>query len=145
MRTVLNSPLLLVAILVLAQPSVAQENKVEQDGNWLLKHCIQAVRSLDGDSLDGTKGMRSMYCLGYISGFVSSHTLTVLITETSPLFCAPKGGFPRGGLQTGQSVRIVVKWLNDHPENLHLDGGMLTLMALRTAFPCETDDPEKVQ
>lgn len=143
MRRNLNSILLLALILVLSQPSAAQGNKVEQDGNYLLKSCIQAIRALDGDNLDPIQGMRSTFCLGYINGFLGSHMLTVSLAGSQPLFCTPKSGLKRSGVQVGQAARIIVKWLKSHPEKLHLDGDILTLLAIAEAFPCKTDGSEK--
>lgn len=36
----------------------------------------------------------------------------------------------------GQVVRIVVRWLNDHPQYLHYTAGGLIAAALAEAFPC---------
>ena len=36
----------------------------------------------------------------------------------------------------GQDVRILVKWLTDHPELLHLDAGVVTFRALSEAYTC---------
>ena len=146
MRNNLNTVLLLVAILVLAQPLTSQNSDVRrQDGNQFLKECTQVIRSVDGESLDDLQSMDAMYCLGYISGFLNSHLLVTSIAKIRTLFCTPKAGIPLRGLQGGQGARIIVKWLNDHPEKLHLEKDILTLAALINAFPCQTDDPEKVQ
>tara|TARA_B110000211_G_C13875262_1_gene462639 strand:+ start:428 stop:769 length:342 start_codon:yes stop_codon:yes gene_type:complete len=36
-----------------------------------------------------------------------------------------------------QLILVVQKYLNEHPEKLHLDSNELVLMALVTSFPCE--------
>ena len=38
---------------------------------------------------------------------------------------------------TGQIKKIVVKYLNDNPENLHNTASSLVQVALFEAFPCE--------
>ncbi len=45
--------------------------------------------------------------------------------------CVPDDKVPV--LQLG---RVVVKWLHEHPERLHELKGILTVAALRDAFPC---------
>jgi hypothetical protein len=40
------------------------------------------------------------------------------------------------GVSTGQGARVVIKYLRDHPEQLHEDGPILTFNALIAAFPC---------
>ncbi len=37
----------------------------------------------------------------------------------------------------GQITKVVVKYLKDHPEKLHLGAGLLTMTALKDAFPCK--------
>ena len=46
------------------------------------------------------------------------------------LFCQPDG------TTTGQAARIVVKYLRDHPEELHKHDSVLAFTALKAAFPC---------
>jgi len=43
---------------------------------------------------------------------------------------------PQEASSVAQLVRVVVKWLRDHPERLHEQMTILTLEALRDAFPC---------
>jgi hypothetical protein len=38
---------------------------------------------------------------------------------------------------TTQMAKVVVKYGNDHPEKLWMRASMLTLFALRGAYPCE--------
>jgi Rap1a immunity proteins len=40
------------------------------------------------------------------------------------------------GTGSEQAIRIVVKYLNSHPEKLHKDAHILVVEALREAFPC---------
>ncbi len=116
-----------------AQKRAASESK---DGNDLLDGCTQAIRLMNEDSLNPAQGMRGALCLGYIGGFLGSHMLIVSLAESQPLFCTPKVGLKRRGVQVGQAARIIVKWLTDHPKDLHLDVDILTLLALADAFPC---------
>jgi hypothetical protein len=41
------------------------------------------------------------------------------------------------GVNTMQAVRVVVKYLQDHPEKLNLDNVVLIQDALIKAFPCK--------
>jgi len=36
-----------------------------------------------------------------------------------------------------QAARIVVKYLKEHPGDLHANGVILTVAALKEAFPCK--------
>ena len=52
------------------------------------------------------------------------------VSEIAPAPCTPKGA------SLGQLARVVKKFLQDHPESLHLDAGGLVYNALNEAFPC---------
>src|SRR5579862_3808457 len=57
-------------------------------------------------------GSAQISCLSYLVGFVQGLSLQAGFSEKK-LVCLPDG-------VTGeQSRRVVVKWLQDHPENLH--------------------------
>jgi hypothetical protein len=63
---------------------------------------------------------RDGYCTGLVNG----------VTNASPRVC------PDEAVTTGQTLRVVVKYLEDHPEELHLDNAVLVEKALAKAFPC---------
>lgn len=42
----------------------------------------------------------------------------------------------------GQAQKIVIKYLNDHPETLHQSASVLVLKALSDAFPCPIKKPK---
>ncbi len=48
-----------------------------------------------------------------------------------PLFCLPEQG-----IRVIQGMRIIVHYLETHPERLHLDQRVLVIEAIRDAFPC---------
>jgi len=51
-------------------------------------------------------------------------------TMSKTYFCFPDGS------TKGQYARVLVRFLNDHPERLHEDEGVLVLEAFEQAFPC---------
>ena len=63
------------------------------------------------------------YCLGLVNGV--SDTITDMMTLCDP------------GTTYGQQVRIVVKYLDDHPEKLNLKATVLIKLALLNAFGCK--------
>lgn len=46
------------------------------------------------------------------------------------MFCVPKGAMLM------QLVRVVEKYLREHPEQLHIHQAALVTKALQVAFPC---------
>lgn len=112
-----------------------QQGDFSPDGNRLLTACTQAIRFVDGEELDNLQSVKAMYCLGYIRGVIGAHSWFVVAKNTSPLFCMS------GGETGGQGARILVKWLKEHPEKLHIDSNIVALAALREAFPCQPEEP----
>ena len=105
----------LAVMLLLSAQSQASFN----DGRTLLREC-------ESDSA-------AMYnaCAGYIIGihdYQDALIFSSLLDE--PYFCAPDSA------KISQLVKVVTKYLNEHPEKLHLAAGGLVAAALQEPFPC---------
>lgn len=72
------------------------------------------------------------YCVGYVASAIDTHTTwwASWMMLRKPMICMPRGR------TDGQLALIVVKYLKEHPEDLHRDGGWMVLSALMKAFPC---------
>jgi hypothetical protein len=112
-------------VFTLAVPALAAESDVTTpmfSGNVMLPHC----RALVDD--DQATTPESGLCAGVIStvfwsqGFAREHVK----------FCAPKRAITRA-----QTRQVVVRYLENHPEKLHLDIRLLALEAMREAWPCK--------
>ena len=70
-------------------------------------------------------------CYGYIMG-ISDYHLTLLGWSylDEPHFCVPEHA------NSTQLVKVVTKYLNEYPEDLHLSAGSAVANALYEAFPC---------
>lgn len=92
-------------------------------GNWLLGSCQAAVKTFDDPSYheDLYEAYRDGYCRGLVMG----------VSAASPLIC------PDDNVIHSQQVRVVLKYMQDHPEDLHLEGTQLVYEALKKAFPCK--------
>lgn len=119
------------------------------DGNELLKECraytnlLNLPNARDTNDPDVLRAMargdfaNGAHCLGYVTGVVDDHLncQTNEASSTAALdptkhFCLPDGVTPN------QTVRVVVKWLEDHPARLHESAVELVLGALKDNFPC---------
>ena len=70
-------------------------------------------------------------CLGFISGVVDLNTMDEdILKKASHAWCVP------AGVTETQLAKVVVKYGNDHPEELHFPGVMIVASALVVAFPC---------
>jgi hypothetical protein len=93
------------------------------DGNYLLGSCRLSVQIMDNPDTHQTllDAWRDGLCKGIVRG----------VWAVSPSVCAPQD------VTAGQVVRIVYKYLQDHPEQLQLYDARLVDMALTQAFPCK--------
>jgi len=90
------------------------------DGNKLLKAC-----ELEDAGISFEYGAN---CSGYIVGVADASQGKSW--DGFP-YCKP------AAVTRGQLVKIVTKWLNNHPEELHNAAHTLVQVALLNAFPCE--------
>ena len=116
--------LTLFVVMLTAGPS--QSTEAAGTGMSLLTACRDAE---DGKPIT----VESAGCASYTMGSVdASRFYAALYDRELPfrVFCAPENVTPL------QYVKIVVKFLRDHPEQLHRSQQLLTQDALHAAFPC---------
>jgi hypothetical protein len=75
---------------------------------------------------------KHFYCVGWTSGFVAGYNTAEINAFRHPTaFCLPEGN------TFGQIIRVILKFMNDHPESEQLGTRVLALGALEHAFPCK--------
>jgi Rap1a immunity proteins len=106
--------LLLLVVAVLSLPSwcIAQNN----DGNNLLADCEALITMIDagGQSFPTDKVAGASRCGGLMEGMLQMND-TCGLKGATMFFCRPTNS------TAVQAARIVVKYLHDHPEQLHED------------------------
>ena len=121
---------LVTVSLFFASPVLAFE--VDR-GNKFLSQCNEAIKYFDDEKANIDRvGFAS--CVSYLEGFNHSsnlHRQYLVRQKSHPLYCLPKNG-----IVDAQSVRIVVKYLKDHPEKIHETKLSLVTKAFMEAFPC---------
>ena len=70
-------------------------------------------------------------CLGFVRGLHMTHEIYGAISKNYKVFCLPPN------VSTTQLVKIISKYLENHPENLHLEAASTAFVALKKVFPCE--------
>ena len=70
---------------------------------------------------------------GFCSGIVEG---TMWSLQIAKLVCLPNG------MTLGQGLKVLVKYMDDHPEELHMHAADLDVRAFVKAWPC-SHDPEK--
>lgn len=86
--------------------------------------------NIDGKTVPLKDAMAVGTCLGFISGVADLNTMDLDILKTHHAWCVPDG------VTTTQLAKVVVKYGNDHPEELHFPAVVVVAGALVGAFPC---------
>jgi hypothetical protein len=99
-------------------------------GTDLLGMCREPSSEEDMDEEDMV-GLS--YCAGLVTGIIALNDTyrQYALKKDVPLFCAPKDGVP-----IEEGARVIVKYLQDHPEQLHFTDATLAILAFKSAFPC---------
>ena len=128
-------PVILLMALLVPSLSLADDNN---NGEALLKRCKSVEKiGKQGVVLDKTETNNLMYCLGYFSGLKDVYYHTVMLDNFKDKpYCLPQGA------NWKPLARIVVDFLEKHPELLHQPQETLTAMALSEAFPCSREMPK---
>ena len=70
-------------------------------------------------------------CIFFMKGAQSMHEFYGL-ADIPNLYCLPDG------VTVSQAIKVVVKWLNENPDKLHIAAIFAAIAAQSEAFPCDT-------
>jgi hypothetical protein len=111
-----------LAVVFLCLISCARPAKAYMNGNDLHNYCSAA---LDKQSQAGS---RAGLCLGFLDAY---RQLAVMLPVSANFkLCLPEG------VGQEQLIKVLVKYLDRHPEELHLPAAQLVYDATTEAFPC---------
>lgn len=124
----------LLLLLLCSAFSYAQEMKESPStsGNAFVRLCSV----IDKDQMTERENTDFYRCLWYVRGVVDGVdeevTFSGAIVDKNPVrpFCIPDDA------EYGQDVRIVLKFVKDHPEEADLPTAFQIVAALHAAFPC---------
>src|SRR3989304_2700449 len=131
MKKVIYIVILLYGI-VFTVPCFAEEGALK--GNDLLYICSQAQNVIEKGvtkDLSSSDALNFGLCLGFMDGIINTNQIYRFMLGGVALFCEPPE------VTNKQAVRIVVKYLKDHPEELHNAQISAAITALAVAFPCK--------
>lgn len=117
--------LLLIVILTFSGLSAQTDTGMD-----LLRACNTIIQAEEGKEVAMGDQLLSLYWTGYLGGFNDAAVL-IDTAVSHGIYCVPSQG-----IENDQLVRVVKKYLDEHPEDLHLTARILVLLALREAFPC---------
>lgn len=121
---------ILAGLLLCCTFSLARSDVLEKmgTGQGLLTACTTTTSDSAGDLVAATLDY------GACMGFIKAVSQTLILASQ---LCQPEE------ITFGQAQKIVVKYLNDHPERLHIASAWLVREALLGAFPCPVRKPAK--
>ncbi|MCE0759320.1 hypothetical protein LWH94_08890 [Marinobacter sp. G11] len=126
-----NRWLALLIIGVLACSSASANTKE------FLEQCKRALAITDFSDIEGPQflaGLDMGYCYGYVRGLSDYATGTEPMTSeqlSSVQSCRPEG------VDNRQLAQVIVKFLENNPQFLHLEQTTVAAVALNRAFPCD--------
>jgi len=152
---------------VLTAASAQQKGNLPRDGNGLLDACTVMVNAADNPSymtsLSSDRFTEKMgqfdWCAGYLEGIqdvlIQVHVNLMMMPMTKVTLEGPDKAkaywldslnvacVPDEKIPVLQLGRVVIKWLREDPERLHEFKGILTIEAMRDAFPCQHASPSQ--
>jgi hypothetical protein len=105
----------IVLSALLAVNSAAGNDNAPQNGEDLERECDSQLGSVS---------------LSYCNGFIAGVGQAIQLEAGAKRICVPSEA------TVEQATQVVQKYLNDHPESLHLAGALLGKRALTKAWPC---------
>jgi hypothetical protein len=132
--------LLLLFFCVFMFPARASEDQSLGDistGNGFLRTC-SAIDKMENGEMSKSEMVFVASCSGYLEGLGAGTSLAAATAAAKGnpeildniAFCIPDG------VNFGQEVRGVLKFIRENPEKAHLPTGFLATTALKRAFPC---------
>jgi hypothetical protein len=98
-------------------------------GNQFYDNCAATETLRYGGT--GVQNVEAMFCLGYAEGLIHGIMAADIMRGVGLTFCAPLE------VTNLQAVRVIRKYIADHPERAHEVTSILAVEALRKAFPCK--------
>jgi hypothetical protein len=101
---------------------------------------VQICRDTTSDEISKNLGKGITYglCQGFFNGLVVSSGFAAAMKDKydlgRPLFCVPNG------VTNDQARKVFLKFMEDHPEQLHENGANLAVISLMKAFPCSNSN-----
>jgi hypothetical protein len=133
-------PLLLCSAFVCAQQKFEFPST---SGNSFVRVCSVIDKKIEDQTHLETQN--AVACIAYVEGVVHGVSQEVdfshAMTNKEPLrpFCLPDD------VENAQLVRVVLKFIGNHPEEAHQSTAFLIVLALREAFPCPVKPAAKKQ
>ena len=134
----------ILLVVVVSFPLVTAQQPQEfpsTSGNAFVRVCSAIDKKAEEETHVDVE--HAVACIGYVEGVVQGISEEVNYvhakTDKEPPrpFCLPDG------TENGQLIRVVLKYIGDHPEKAHYSSALLIGLALMDAFPCKPRTDKK--
>jgi hypothetical protein len=127
----------LVIAFTLASGLIVQ-SQTKNTGNSLFGACGYAIASTDGTPKPPSSNeTEAGFCVGYVGGMLDGFRIWRKTNVEARLLTAPTAPCIPDDVTYGQAVRVVSKYMNDHPEILNEHSSFVVLLAFQQAWPCK--------
>lgn len=117
-----------IAAVALIGMALVSATTNAQTGNEMLSNCREFLKDPPPSSQMFPAGL----CAGYVMGIADGFLYAQIADPKRTAICIPETGYT-----VGQGVRVLKKYLEDHPETLNQNASIIALTAFRAAFPCK--------
>ena len=117
----------LISIALLSLSFLSPNVSAFETGQELLFACESPPSGAKPETI-----LMHFHCIGYLSGMYDSAAQIFDLQPIAGLYCPPSQG-----IAGDQIIRVVLKFLEDNPEQLHESARSNALIAFSRAFPCE--------
>ena|ERR1700733_4824606 len=128
-------PTLIVLTALFCSMFSASTNAQTTTGADIIAKCKQAAADADNLKPDTVNRFDAGFCAGFMSGVNEDQLMWQASDKMDHRDHILSYCFPDASTN-GQMLRVFVKYLDDHPEELHESAAFLYLKAMHKAFPC---------
>lgn len=124
-----STAILTIAALVVVPVLLNAQSKAMDTTDGLASSCrlyAQLTARQSVPALNSDKYTQVGFCVGYMAGF--AHALSL---AGSSDICLPDG------INLSDAVKSFLKYVDDHPQELHLSAKLTVANSLKNAFPCK--------
>ena len=112
-----------VAVLI-ALCGTASSQTADFSASGTLPYCLTELHLMEGAGNNSTEeAFQAGYCKGLVRGL---HVLS----QAFKVMCPPEG------VRQGQSIQVIVGYINAHPERMQARFELLAMDAFREEWPC---------
>ena len=134
-KTTFGLILALLSSALACQSQGATNVSSKYSGSVLLDECQQVLDFVRTTALDSQQRDSNLtgasYCMGMINGMMALNAIYQAKSGASALFCPPTSP-----VTNIQGARLVVDYLEQHPEQQKWDAASLMYFAFAEAYPC---------